>query len=95
MVSHFFFLKVCHYNPLFHIQEPALLSLVQNFVIFAIGNEWKMCNQSENDLFKKFMVFHFTGLIFLPSTGAYLIATPLLGKLGNIIGRSVGVMLYV
>lgn len=27
------------------------------------------------------------GLIFLPSTGAYLIATPLLGKLGNIIGR--------
>ena len=54
-----------------------------------------MCNQSENDLFKNFMVFHFTGLIFLPSTGAYLIATPLLGKLGNIIGRSVGVMLYV
>ena len=54
-----------------------------------------MCNQSENDLFKKFMVFHFTGLIFLPSTGAYLIATPLLGKLGNIIGRSVGVMQYV
>lgn len=27
------------------------------------------------------------GVIFLPSTGAYLIATPLLGKLGNRIGR--------
>jgi len=27
------------------------------------------------------------GVIFLPCTGAYLIATPLLGKLGNKIGR--------
>lgn len=33
-----------------------------------------------------------TGVIFLPCTGAYLIATPLLGKLGNKIGRSVAIL---
>ena len=30
-----------------------------------------------------------TGVIFLPCTGAYLVASPLLGKLGNKIGRFV------
>ena len=34
------------------------------------------------------LVSWLTGVIFLPSTGAYLIATPLFGKLGNKIGRS-------
>ena len=64
MVSHFFFLKVCHYNPLFHIQEPALLSLVQNFVIFATGNEWKLCVISLKMICLKHLWFFILQVLF-------------------------------